>query len=145
MTDESNAVGTKRSRCEDEETASGPIKCTVKCECGNWARIGHDTCNGCRPVSEVDAEKKKNEIARKEEEEEERQRQSIIDGLPSNKCPCGSFSRHGMPFEDFEWTCRPEHKFGKVVALYKKLVAKVAKDPLCNACNLHKARASERC
>jgi len=134
--DESNTVGTKRSRCEDEETESGPITCTMRCECGNWARIGHDTCNGCRPVAEVDAENKKNEMLTKEKEQEERQQQSIIDALPVNKCPCGSFSRRGMPFEDFEWTCK-EATFEKVVALYKKFVAKVAKDPRCNACHPH--------
>ena len=115
---------------------------TERCDCGNWARPGHATCNECRPAEEKKAEREKLAALRKEQDEEDAKEQRVIDALPDHsKCPCGAFARRWKDFRWFEF-CNGEEEFEDTVESYKAFLEKVKEDPLCGDCNSKRTRAS---
>ena len=126
---------------EELECSYTPLpKPTQRCECGDFARPGHATCNGGRSAEEVKAECEQKAALKKQQEEEEAEEQRVIDALPNHsKCPCGSFARRWKSFEEFEWGCAAKD-FQGAIKKYKKFIESVKKDPLCNSCQAKRAR-----
>lgn len=104
-----------------------------RCACGNFARTGHLTCNACRPENEVEAERERKATKRALEDAQFEAERNVIDALPECRCPCGSFARKWVGFDEFESRCDAKD-FQTTVKKYKRFVKTVEKDSRCNAC-----------
>ena len=109
-------------------------RCTDRCACGNFARIGESICNGCRPTAEVAAE----EAARVEAKEKEDAFDLDLEEAENRlklQCPCGNNPRLFKPFALYDDDGAALPTDGLALDAYlRSMKTLIGKDPRCNAC-----------